>query len=746
MRMSGIHPRSRILPLLLAALALPASAGDGSPLSGGSDTPTASGATEISGERLYGTRLQETVAEGAAELRRDGTLLNADRLTYRELADEVLAEGNVRIERDGSVITGPRGRLVVHESTGEIESPRYTMRRAVSGDGSSAPREVVGQGGAELLQFEGENQYRLKQATWSTCEAPDPDWYLKSSELQLDYDREVGVSQGSSLVFKDTTLLWWPWVEFPLAGQRQSGLLPPTVGLSNKTGFDLSLPYYFNLAPNYDATFAPRLMTRRGLQLAGEFRYLTQQSSGSVRGEWLQDRVAGKARSLGALQHAQWLAPHLFASLDLNAVSDDQYFEDLSSRIEGASRSNLLREARLRYTGGGWWTASALVQSYQTLSGIEPYRRLPQLLLEGRRGDLPAGLVLSLRGEFVDFDHPDADKATGSRLLLNPQLSLPIETAGYYVTPRIALHHTRYALDEALAGGRKDITRSMPVFSVDSGLFFDRNSELFGNAYRQTLEPRLMYVNVPYRRQDDVPVFDTAIYDFGFAQIFSENRYAGIDRIADANQVTAAVTTRFIEPASGLERFRATIGQRYYFDDRRVLLPDEKVTASNNTDILAAASGRITATTSVDTALQYNAEDAVTQRFNFGVRYQPEPFKAFNIGYRYSRGVLRDIDVSGQWPLGDGWYGVARVSRSIQEGRITEAIGGLEYNGGCWVFRTALHRFATNPDDATNALFFQLELSGLGSLGPSPVNLLRRSVPGYGKINDAPEERLFGGN
>lgn len=704
--------------------------------------------TQIRAQQIYGTRQLETIAEGGVDIRRDDMTLTADRVTYRELVDEVEAEGNVHLQRDGDTVTGTRARMVVHEWTGEIESPTYALSRPAK---EASQGEVVGRGDAEMMYFEGENQFRLKRATWTTCEAPDPDWYLRADSLQLDYDRDVGQARGTALVFKDVPVLWWPWAEFPLSERRQSGLLAPTFGMSNKTGLDVSVPYYWNIAPNYDATIAPRIMSRRGVQIGGEFRYLMPTYRGEARVEWMpQDRVTGEARSLGSLQHQQALAPNLYASLDLNAVSDDTYFEDLSSRVEGASRTNLLREGRLFYNGGGWWTASALVQSYQTLAGAEsPYRRVPQLRVDARKvgmGDTPFldRSVFEFASEYVKFDHPDERFVTGSRLLAYPQWSLPYETAGYYVIPKVGLHHTQYRLDDPLPGGRDDISRTAPVVSVDSGLFFERDTQFFGTAFRQTLEPRLKYVWIPYRRQDDIPVFDTARYDFGFAQIFSENRYSGSDRLADANQVTLAVTSRLIEPESGAERLRATVGQRYHFDDQRVVLPDERQSRSNRTDMLAALSGRISRTVSLDSALQYNIDESTTERFNVALRYHPDYAKVLNVGYRYSRDVLRDLDLSAQWPIAGRWYGVARVSRSIKEERITEAIAGLEYDGGCWVLRTAVHRFATNPDDVTNALFFQLELSGLGSLGPSPVNLLRRSVPGYGKINDSLSDRYFG--
>jgi len=418
---------------------------------------------------------------------------------------------------------------------------------------------------------------------------------------------------------------------------------------------------------------------------------------------------------------------------------------------------NLLREGRIAYSGG-WWRASVLAQSYQTLEGTGPYRRLPQLLLTADRADLPGGVVFGFRGEYVDFKHSSDARAEGSRFVLYPQISYPYRQPGYYITPKIGLHHTRYSLSRPLYDsgsdtyGRRGITRNLPIVSVDSGLVFERDANLFGQPYTQTLEPRILYLYVPDRRQNDIPRFDTSRYDFGFAQIFSENRYSGSDRIGDANEVTVAVTTRFIEPGSGAERLRATLGQRFYFDDHRVTLNEfgrpevEAERKRRRTDLLAALSGRVTSTTSIDSAWQYDPFDKVTQRFNLGIRYQPEFAKVMNVGYRFSRDVLEDVDISAQWPLGGRWYGVGRVTRSLKERRVTEAVAGVEYVSqcGCWVFRTAAHRFATNPDRVTNALFFQLELNGLGSVGASPLNLLQRSVPGYGKINESLSDRFFG--
>ncbi|AYH42753.1 LPS-assembly protein LptD [Azoarcus sp. DN11] len=712
------------------------------------------GATEVRALRIRGTRSVEMLAEGEAELQRDDLLLFADKLTYRELDDEAHAVGNVRLLRGEDTMSGPEARLKLSERVGSFDSPTYRIK-SLSPEPvqpGETPREVSGGGSADILYFEGENQYRLKNATWSTCEASDPAWYLKANDLQLDYDRGLGTAQNATLMFKDTPMLWWPWAEFPLVGQRQSGFLAPTFGLSNKVGFDLSAPYYWNIAPNYDATIVPRIMGRRGAQLTTEFRYLTPTQNGQARVEYMPtDSLTGGSRALGSFQHQQVIAPGLSAAIDWNGVSDKKYFEDLSSRVTLASRVNLLRQGTLSYATSDWWSASATVQGYQSLAGGQLYRRLPQLLLNANRGELFGGSAFAFRGEYVQFVHPDANVPEGGRFTLYPQISLPFERAGYYVTPKLGVHYTRYDLDRDLAGNSRTLTRSVPIFSVDSGMMFERDTDLFGRNLLQTLEPRLFYVNTPFRDQTEIPVFDTSRYDFGLAQIFSENQYSGGDRIADANQITAAVTSRLIDPGSGAERMRATVGQRFFFEDQRVTLPGEVPRTGRRADMLGLFSGYVMQKTWLDSLVQYNPRDGQTERFNLGVRYQPEFAKALNLSYRYSRGRLadesdriQDVSVSGQWPLGGGWYGVGRMTRSLKEDRITEALAGLEYNGGCWVVRTVMHRFATNAQHVTQAMFVQLELNDLTAIGSNPLTLLKRSVAGYGKINDPVANRVFG--
>jgi LPS-assembly protein len=728
-----------------------------------SAAPLAPGETAVSALRIHGERGIELVAEGEAELQRDDTRLTADKVTYRELTDEVVAEGNVVLSSGGDTIRGPQATLVVGDRVGTFASPRYELSRArppaLAGD---APRTVAGSGAAETLALEGENHYRLANATWTTCSPTDPDWYIKARELELDYDREIGTARGGSIVFMDTPIFWMPWAEFPLNGQRQSGLLPPTFGSSNKTGVDFTQPYYWNIAPNYDATLSSRIMTRRGLQIGGELRYLGEDYQGTTRFEWMpNDKVSGEERRLGSVQHQQRFAPNFYGTLDLNAVSDDAYFEDLSSRIGVASRVNLLREGRLVYTGG-WWSASALAQRYQTLNpdpdvrNVEPYRRLPQLQLNAVRADLAGGLSGLLETEFVRFAHREFDRDEASRFVAHPQLALPMQGASWFVTPKAGVHYTRYDIDRSPVSSHSStaVTRSVPILSLDSGLLFEREARFFGGDYLQTLEPRLFYLRVPSRDQRDIPLFDTNRFDVGFAQIFAENRYSGSDRIGDASDLTAAVTTRFIDAETGVERLRALIGQRYYFSDQKVYLynEDELRTAGTGNEILAGLGGRVSSTVNVDSYVQYNTETSRTERLNASVRYQPGFARTLNLSYRYAPNLridedvvgLEDIDVSGQWPLARNWYGVGRVTHSLKDDRITEAVAGIEYDGGCWVFRTAVHRFAIDESDVTNAIFVQLELNDLAGIGSNPLSLIRRSVPGYGKINDSSADRVFG--
>jgi LPS-assembly protein len=741
--------RANLVLAVFIGVANGAGADDGKPLKADAAllVDAVPGTTTLWADRIQGRNDVETVAEGSVEARRDDAILTADRIVYRHAGEETEAEGSVKLRRGDDFISGPYLRLKMAESLGYFDRPEYSIKRMPKTTVEYAlPREpVTASGQADRLDFEGDGLYRLRTATYSTCAPSQRDWYLRAGDIELDYNRETGEATGSTVYFKDTPIFYWPWMTFPLNNKRRTGLLAPTFGHSTTNGLELTLPWYWNIAPNMDATVAPRVLTRRGLQLNSEFRYLDHAYNGEAHLEYLpNDQLADRDRKAWSLMHNQTFAPGLTGNLNLNGVSDYAYFADLSSRVAMVSQSNLLRQGALNY-GAGWWNATLLAQSFQTLQdplapvGI-PYRRLPQLTLNALRPDLPAGLTGSLGAEYVKFDHPD--QLTGQRAVLYPQLSLPWQSAAMFVTPKVGVHMTRYELD------RHDdarLTRDVPIYSIDSGVVFERDASWFGHEMIQTLEPRLFYLKVPPRDQSRLPVFDSALIDFNFAQIFSENRYGGSDRINDANQLTAAFVSRLIDPANGIELLRGAVGQRFYFRDQKVTLPGEVARTSRKTDLLAAFAGRVAPKFFVDTGIQYSPNFGRTERFNIGGRYQPESGKVLNAGYRYTRDQIGQIDLSGQWPIGGGWYGVARYNHSLKEGRLIESLAGVEYDAGCWVGRIVFHRFATLTSQVSTSVFLQLELNGLARIGSNPLDMLKRNVPGYGVVNQPAADPVFGG-
>lgn len=700
--------------------------------------------TFVEADQVTGRNDVETVAVGDVMLRKEDARMTADRLVYHQQEDVVDATGNVRLSQHDDVMTGPYLHLNVSGNVGFFESPQYTIKRAPPG--TSPGQMTVGSGVAKRLDFEGKNHYRLMEATYSTCGPTDPAWFARAGEMALDYDREVGDAHDTTLVFQGVPLLYSPWLTFSLNNTRKSGLLAPTLGTTSKSGLEMTVPYYWAIAPNMDATLAPRVMSKRGVAFDGEFRYLEQNYNGMLQGELLpDDTVTRTRRSSYALTHNQNFGLGFSGSLNLNGVSDDTYFTDLSPRMTNTAQTNLLRQGVFGYAST-WWNASLMAQSFQTLQDPAlspvaiPYRRLPQLTVNAARADMPLGGLFALRGELVHFAHPN--QVDGTRTTVNPQISFPIQTAAFFLTPKLALNSTTYRLENQAAGIPDRLTRNVPLFSLDGGAVLERPFEVYGRNLTQTLEPRFYYLRVPARLQDPIPVFDSGLADFNFAQIFSENRYSGGDRIGDAHQLTAAVTSRFIAPANGGELLRGTLGQRFYFKNQEVTLPGETPRTSNMADFLASITGELNSFTSVDSGLQYNPHDRQLRRFTLSGRYRPESGRILSASYRYNRDLnntsiignnIRQIDLAGQWPLGGGWSGVGRYNYSLIDRRIIEAVGGLEYNAGCWGLRVVLQRLATATSNSSTAFFIQLELNGFSSIGSNPMDLLKRSIPGYSR-------------
>ena len=696
--------------------------------------------TTIEAEEMTGRPDREINLDNNVEIVRGQTTITSDKAIYRQEENEVEATGNVRMERFGDAYISDAAELNLDTGAGTIFNPEY--RLAIS----------KAQGKAERIDMESEEQTRVINGTYSTCEGFDPDWYLKADTLDIDSGTNIGVAHKSVVYFQDVPIIAVPVMSFPMSSERKSGVLPPTIGMTSKSGLEVSLPYYFNLAPNYDLTLYPKLLARRGLQLGATGRYLERTYSGETKLEVLpDDQERNSTRYAISSVHRHAFAPGWSYSWNLNAASDDNYPDDFGGTTAASSQRLLGRDFSLNY-GAEFWSASALVSNYQVLQDVaapitRPHARLPQLNLRAGRMDVN-GFDWEVTSELTRFWLPDSElngRATGDRYVFRPQISYPVQTPSYFFKPKLSLHASQYNLEN---WRESSLTRTVPTFSVDSGLIFERNASFFGSPMTQTLEPRLFYVKTPYRDQSDFPNFDSAETTFGFGQIFSENRFAGSDRIADANHLTAAVTSRYIE-LSGAERMRFTVGQRFYIHDQRVGLDGNIMTSDEKrSDLLLGAGGRLTQNISIDSLLQYDLDTNKIYSANYSMQWKPRPKHVLNAEYRYIRNTLdnpadalgnglEQVNFSGQWPLGDRWYAVGQVSYSLPQSRTVENLFGFEYNADCWVWRMVAQRYATSTLESNTALFFQLQLNGLSRIGSDPMQALRKTIPGYQPITEA---------
>lgn len=686
----------------------------------------------IRGDRIDSVLDRELVIEGGAELRRGGLMLRADRIKYQQVEDQLDATGNVRLQTSGGHYSGPTLRYELDTDRGEL------------GAGEFFVNATHGRGTATRTEFEGRELVTMNDARYSTCPVGNDSWFVRARELTIDQEGQEGRAKGATVVFQGVPILATPYISFPVGEESKSGFLTPGFGVTSTRGVEVVAPYYFAIAPNRDYTLIPHYYSKRGLQIGNEFRYLGRDYRGSLRGEYLQhDLQTGTKRWSFGANHAQTLGNGFATYWNVDRVSDDDYIADFSRTIVAVTNRTLTQEGGVGY-GAPFWNAQLRVQKFQILQDPAapiaiPYEREPQLALNAFRYDR-YGFDLALGADATRFAHPT--EVTGSRAVLTPALSYPIIGPGAYLTPRLSYNLAAYSLDRAriAAGSLLDTNyrRAIPTYSVDSGLTFERNAHYFGTDFLQTLEPRLYYVRTPYRDQNGAPLFDTSLADFNFAQLFSENRYAGQDRISDANQLTAAVSSRLIDPETGVERLRAVLGQRFYFDDQRVGLDSGTLSTSKKSDVLVGIGGEISKTVSADALVQYDAATNRTVKTSIGARWAPDRTKVLGFNYRFVRQSIEQYDLTGQWRLARNWVGVGRMNYSTYDRRLIEGLVGVEYDGGCWVLRMVAQKFVTATRTSTTSYFLQLELSGFTSVGTSPLDALHRSIPGYQTINPPP--------
>jgi LPS-assembly protein len=701
----------------------------------------------IDADRVQGHQDLEIEAEGTVRLRRRGQAIHADWLRYDKPEDEVNAQGNVRLEQRGDVLEGTALKYKLDTERGALDKPKYQVQ-------VSATR---GRGEADQLLFEGQNKYRVLGASYTSCDVGADDWFVRAKDFEIDKERQIGTAHGASVEFLGYPIMYTPYLSFSLDRERKSGFLAPRFGSTGNSGYEFSIPYYWNIAPNRDATFTPRVMSKRGTMLTNEFRYLDPKYSGTLGYEVLpQDRVKNDAdRYALNLQHNQNWGTGWSGHLNIQKVSDDTYFTDLSTQIAATSRSLLPREGALAKNGtwwnGGTWGFSTLVQRWQTLQTdplnplVPPYNR-SQVALSAAKQD--AGYAdLEFFSSAVDFSHPSL--TNGRRVFAYPSVSVPLQTSFAYLTPKVGMHFTHYELDPSTATASAP-NRAVPIVSAESGMVFERNTAWYDQKLLQTLEPKIYYVYIPTRNQNQIPNFDSAVQDINFATLYAENQFSGNDRINDANQVTMGVTSRLLQSDSGIERLRVGVAQRFYFKSQEVTLPGGVPRNSTNSDLLATLSGTVAPHWTADVGWQYTTDTSQTQRANAGARFQPEPGKVLNLSYRYTnsslitpsqpigslvptqpQNALRQVDLSGQWPFSGRLSAVARWNYSVADSRLLEGLAGFEYNGGCWAFRVVAHSFATSSTTSVSSVFVQLELNGISKIGSNPLELLRRNIAGY---------------
>ncbi|WP_353238029.1 LPS assembly protein LptD [Limnohabitans sp.] len=728
------------------------------------------GAIFVSGQRLIIQPDLNTVIEGQARLRKPGLSLRADRMVYDQSQDVLEASGSIQLNRAGSQFQGSELRLQVDSFQGALNKPTYE----IYGNGAH--------GTASQLEFIDPSRALVHQATYTTCRrtpGPDwlPSWLLKATRMSIDDEESTVKAEGVKVRFQNLPEVSIPTVSFPLTDDRRSGFLPPIVGVTTRNGAEIAQPYYFDIAPNRDATVTTHVMSKRGIAVDTEFRYLEKDYKGQTRLNLMpSDTLSDQARWSLSSQHSGIIDTgidrigSLGLGLNLNRVSDDNYWRDFR-RTGLVLTQRLLPSTGVLNWGRGGFNMTAQVQRWQTLQDINatilpPYDRTPQIGMSYGQWQAD-GLDWSVRGDTTRFEadfsrNPGRVAQNGERSFVHTQVSRPWIRPWGFFTPKLQLHATRYQLDQTMDNGSNSANRVLPTYSLDSGLVFERAAQWFGRSVAQTLEPRAFFAKTPFKDQSMLPVYDSGITDFNLSTIYSENTFVGNDRLIDNDALTLGVTSRFFDSNNGAELLRLGIAQRIRFSDQRVLLNNQPGASAGLSDLLVGAGVRWDNRWALDNTVQINNQTNDISRNTLQLRYYPSPYRVLNAAYRLNRGVSEQLDLGWQWPLSDligrsnpaaesawtrspgqglgpdRWFTVGRMNFSMSEGRMVESLMGLEYDAGCWIGRIVFERNQRSIETSNTRLLFQLELIGLARVGSSPLATLRNNIPRYQDLRDNP--------
>ncbi|WP_421718022.1 LPS-assembly protein LptD [Algiphilus sp.] len=675
------------------------------------DAPALGGATD--GIQLDADAA-ELIRDGLSTLRGDVRLsdgrraFQAERLRFDTSRRLVEIDSRSQFREEGLYVSSDGMRFDIDKGTGTFEQSQIVLSEARARAG--AERMVLSEAGTATLSG----------VRYTTCAPDSRAWSLQAAEIELDRASGLGTATHARLRVFDVPVLYLPWLQFPLDNARRTGWLYPSIGTSSRNGMDISWPLYVNLAPNYDLQIDPRWLTRRGLQMGSTFRYLGEHRTASLEYEYLgNDQRTDEDRAYGRLRHRGLINDRLSLDIDYAEVSDSAYFDDLGSELNESALTFLPRELRMVYNAPAEYTAIMRISSFQTLDPSlarqeRPYRRLPQLRFIATTPGRVLFTRAGLDARYVNFD---ADSLVeGQRYHLNPYLRTFVDRNGWFAGTRVEWRYTGYDLRNAEPGQPDHITRSLPSISAETGLRFDRRTE-GGN--RQTLEPQLFYLHTPFRNQDRIPVFDSGETDFDIIQLFANNRFSGIDRIADANQLAAAVTSRLLDADSGDVRWSATIGQLVRFERSRVTLDGIGAAPSGVTDVITAFDYRLSRRITAEIATLWSPENTQFNRTLSRLRFDDSGRRA-SIAYRYRRDQLEQADLQARWPVVGGLALTGRWRTSLRFEQSLETLAGVSYDSCCWSAQLMYRRhIATNDGEFDSGVLLQFQLKGLGGFGSS---------------------------
>ncbi|MCH8499496.1 MAG: LPS-assembly protein LptD [Marinobacter sp.] len=682
--------------------------------------------------------------EGDVRLRQGAFTVAASEARFDQVAGVMQLEGPLQSRGEGFLLTGSSADYNAQTGELSINSATFLLHGA----------EL--RGSARRLSRPDEHLLLIEQGQLTTCAPHRNDWQVVAADVQLDREEGFGTARHVRLEVKDVPVFYWPYVTFPIDDRRKTGFLYPSFGTSTAgSGFFVAVPYYLNLAPHYDATVTPQFMHGRGLLTEVEGRHLNRWGQSVLQVGYIDDdrdyrrSEPGRDGERWALDFSNRsrFAPGWTGYADYSVVSDNDYLSDLNRSLDINQETHLLRQLGVRYSGQQQFF-EAYLNGYQTISDRilaeeRPYAQLPEIVYSARLGD---GLLQgSLDSQYTYFYRDNSnltglDQVNGHRLRLQPSVALDARTLWGYTRPSVTLDHTDYQLEDYELGDRR-ISRTVPVFEWDSGLYFDRQLEWFQTSYNQTLEPRLYYVYSEARDQDRIPDFDSGLKSFSFDQLFSRNRFSGGDRVADNNQLTVALTSRFNDLNTGIERARVSVGQVYYYDEREVNLFGLGADTRSDSPLAGELILRPLDNLDIRTAGLWDARENRTEEGRSQLIFHSRDYRYLaTLGHTYTRDSFEQSDIGAVFPVTPRISLIGRWVYDLQQERTAGSLAGLEYNNCCWSVQVLGQNYRKDDGQLDNRILFQIELKGLGGSGGASRQVAE-GIYGF----DERQRRRFGG-